>query len=342
MTTDTLRWLTLPGAPTIPGLRVRPYADARDIPPLVELHRMVNRADGNTEIMTADELRLHFDHWTNVDPREDELLVFVDDGLVATSKIEWLDANDGRRFYVSNGRVHPGWRRRGIGAALMSRNERRLVGIATSHPDSTPRVLVTYAEDSDRGAIVLARARGYERVRVYHHLVRPDLDAITVPPLPDGLEVRPMTRELLPRLWDAMSEAFSDHFGGDDTSPAAYRRWSEDRDLDLSLHAVAFDGDEIAGGVLGYIVPEENEEQGYLRGWTDPVFTRRPWRRRGLAFALLARALALLRDRGMTSAQLGVDSQNAYQAFDLYERHGFRTVRGMSEWHKPLGRVGEA
>jgi ribosomal protein S18 acetylase RimI-like enzyme len=178
--------------------------------------------------------------------------------------------------------------------------------------------------------------RGYERVRVYHHLVRPDLDDILVPPLPVGLEVRPMTPELLPQLWDAMNEAFADHFGADDISPAAYRRWTEDRDLDLSLHVIAFDGDEIAGGVLGYIVPEENEAQGYHRGWTDPVFTRRPWRRRGLALALLGRALMLLRDRGMSSAQLGVDSQNAYQAFELYERHGFRRFRGMSEWHRPL------
>jgi ribosomal protein S18 acetylase RimI-like enzyme len=145
-----------------------------------------------------------------------------------------------------------------------------------------------------------------------------------------------MTPGLLPRLWDAMTEAFDDAFGGDDTSPAAYRRWSKDPDLDLSLMSIAFDGEEIAGGVIGYVVPEENEVQGYLRGWTDPVFTRRAWRRRGLASALLGRTLVLLRDRGMTSAQLGVDSGNAYQAFDLYERHGFRKVRAVSEWHRPL------
>jgi ribosomal protein S18 acetylase RimI-like enzyme len=302
----------------------------------VDLHRVVNRADGNTEVKTADELRLAFEHWTHVDPREDGILAFVDDQLVATSHIDWLDSNDGRRFYISQGLVHPDWRRRGIGGALMSRNEGRLAKIAASHDRSRPQVLVTVAEDSDAGAIALARSRGYERVRVYHHLVRPDMEDIVVPPMPEGLEVRTITREELPRLWEAMNEAFRDHFGGDDTSEAAYRRWSEDPDLDLSLLSTAFDGDEIAGGVLGYIVPEENELQGYRRGWTDPVFTRAPWRRRGLASALLGRTLALLRDRGMTSAQLGVDTENAYQAFDLYERHGFRRVRSVSEWHRPL------
>jgi ribosomal protein S18 acetylase RimI-like enzyme len=100
---------------------------------------------------------------------------------------------------------------------------------------------------------------------------------------------------------------------------------------------VAFDADEIAGAVLGYILPEENEAQGYRRGWVDPVFVRRPWRRRGLAGVLLGEALVRLRERGMTSAQLEVDSENANQALGLYERHGFAVDRSSSEWHKPIG-----
>ena len=75
---------------------------------------------------------------------------------------------------------------------------------------------------------------------------------------------------------------------------------------------------------------------GYQRGWADPVFTRRPWRRRGLASALLGRTLVRLRERGMTSAQLDVDTQNVNEALTLYERHGFRTDRSSSEWHKPI------
>jgi len=53
------------------------------------------------------------------------------------------------------------------------------------------------------------------------------------------------------------------------------------------------------------------------------VFTRRPWRRRGLASALLGRALEGLRDRGMTSAQLSVSSTNAQRADQLYLAAGF-------------------
>jgi len=45
----------------------------------------------------------------------------------------------------------------------------------------------------------------------------------------------------------------------------------------------------------------------------------------------------MLRERGMTSAQLGVDSQNANGAPTLYRRHGFVVERSWSEWHRPLG-----
>jgi GNAT superfamily N-acetyltransferase len=328
--------IDLPGGPAIAGLRLRTYAGPGDLPALLGLYRAVDAADGVTFVTTSHELRLAHEHSTDLDPREHELLVFVHDELVATSSVEVLDSNDGRTFLISRGRVHPVWRRHGIGEALFSLAERRLVTLAAARSDPRPRVLVTRIEEGDVGARVLAEHHGYDLVRLYQHLVRADLEDILESPLPDGLEVRPLTTEQLPALWDAMTDAFKEDFGADDTSPASYRRFVEDEDLDLSLASIAWEGDEIAGGVIGYVVPEENEAQGYLRGWADPVFTRQPWRRRGLASSLLGRTLTLLRDRGMTSAQLGVDTENAFKAYSLYERHGFRPASSTSEWHRPI------
>jgi ribosomal protein S18 acetylase RimI-like enzyme len=336
MMPPTALWLTLPGSPAIPGLRVRAYGGPEDVPAMAALYRAVNRADGNPEVWTTDELRLDYEDWTNVDPRRDDLLAYVDEDLVALSRIEWVDSNDGRRFYVLNGHVHPDWRRRGLGRAMFRRNEARLAELAAEHGLDRPQVLVTHAEEGDVGASALARAEGYTQARVYHLMLRPDMADILEPPMPHGLQVRPITVAHLPQLWEAMSEAFKDHFGGDDTSPAAYRRWSQDPNLDASLSIVAFDGQDIAGAVMGYIYPEENEEHGYQRGWTDPVFVRRPWRRRGLASALLGRALTALRERGITAAQLGVDSENPHQALTLYQQHRFEVLRTTTEWHKPM------
>jgi ribosomal protein S18 acetylase RimI-like enzyme len=221
---------------------------------------------------------------------------------------------------------------------MLARNEARLLAIAAEHPHVETPTLMTWIEDGDVGATSLFAARGYEQVRVYRHMTRPDMDAIDVGTLPQGIEVRTLTPELLPRLWEAAIEAFRDHFGSHDDSPAAYRRWSQDPTVDLSLWVVAFDGDEIAAGVLGYVDPAENEVFGYRRGWTDPVFTRRRWRRQGLASTLLGRCLILLRDRGMTSAQLDVDSANANDALTLYERHRFEVDHGSTEWRRQVTR----
>jgi GNAT superfamily N-acetyltransferase len=328
--------IVLANTPAIPGLRVRTYAGPVDLPAMLALYRAVDAADGVSAITTSNELRLAHQHATDLEPREHEILVFVEDQLVAMSSVEALVSNDGRRFLISRGRVHPAWRRHGLGEALFGHAERRLVALADERPDPRPKVLVTRVEERDVGGLVLAERHGYEQVRIYHHLVRPDMARILEPPMPEGLEVRPLTVDQLPALWDAMTDAFKEDFGADDTSEASYRRFVEDDDLDLSLASIAWEGDEIAGGVVGYIVPEENEAQGYLRGWADPVFTRERWRRRGLASSLLGRTLAVLRDRGMTSAQLDVDTENAFRAFTLYERHGFRPATSTSEWHRPL------
>jgi mycothiol synthase len=145
-----------------------------------------------------------------------------------------------------------------------------------------------------------------------------------------------MTSHAMPSIKVEATEAFRNHFGGRDFSESAYQRFVEDTLLDLDLLATACDGDDMAASVQGAVDLGENEANGYLRGWTDPVWTRRAWRRRGLADALLGRALEHLRERGMTSAQLFVDSENDDQVLTLYERHRYEVDRSFSEWHKLL------
>jgi ribosomal protein S18 acetylase RimI-like enzyme len=66
------------------------------------------------------------------------------------------------------------------------------------------------------------------------------------------------------------------------------------------------------------------------------VSVRRPWRRRGLARALLASSLVGARADGFTSASLGVDTESPTGATDLYRSLGFRPVRTFTNWRKPL------
>jgi ribosomal protein S18 acetylase RimI-like enzyme len=177
---------------------------------------------------------------------------------------------------------------------------------------------------------------GYSTVRWFFDMLRPSLDDVPNVPMPDGLEVRPITPDLALAVWRADVEAFKDHWGGFDGSDERLQEWLARPSTDLSLWVVGFEGDEVAGGVINTIEESENEALGIQRGWLSSVFTRRQWRRRGLGRALIARSLIRLRERGMTSASLGVDAENPSGALGLYEGIGFAESYRSAAWRKPF------
>jgi mycothiol synthase len=88
--------------------------------------------------------------------------------------------------------------------------------------------------------------------------------------------------------------------------------------------------------VMNRIMSTFNEQSGERRGELAGVSVRRPWRRRGLARALVADSLRALRDDGMTSAVLGVDAENPMGALGVYEANGFREHRKGLNFRRPL------
>ena len=64
--------------------------------------------------------------------------------------------------------------------------------------------------------------------------------------------------------------------------------------------------------------------------------TRRPYRRRGLARAMIAESLRTLKARGMTQAALNVDSENLSGATRLYAACGFVVESTWLSYRKPL------
>jgi ribosomal protein S18 acetylase RimI-like enzyme len=167
--------------------------------------------------------------------------------------------------------------------------------------------------------------------------MRRDLrDPIPEAPLPDGLEVRPVRPEHHRAIWDADAEAFQDHWDRAVVTDEDFERFYAEPDLDTSMWQVAWDGEEVAGLVINTIFAHENEKSGELVGWLDSVATRRAWRRRGVAGALIARSLQVLRERGMEVAKLGVDTQSQTGALGLYESFGFRPTRTWMFLRKPF------
>ena len=330
-------------AATIPGLVLRSYAGEADLPEMVRIQNAEWSADGLSYRATVEEQAAWFAHASaQFDAARDVVVAEVDGVMVGHANCDWVDATDGVREYRSRGAVDPAWRRRGIGSALLAECQRRQRDLAATHQTDRPRFHGTFAKELNAGATALAERDGYRPVRWFFDMERPglDRDLPELQPLPEGIEVRPVSDDHVRAIWDADLEAFRDHWGGHDGSDEALQRFLDSPDHDPSLWVVAWEGDEVVAGSINVIYSHENEETGRRRGWLESVFTRRPWRRRGIGGALIDRSFHLLAERGMDTAALGVDADNPSGALRLYEAHGFAVTERGTSWRKPMEGVG--
>ena len=335
-TTETTRWLDIPGAPSIAGLRARAFRGDEDWQALSELTMATNTFDGVPWLPTADNLRLEIGQADGSDPFEDMVLVELDGRVIAASGIQRV-VRDRVPTYDAWGNVHPSVRRRGIGTWLMGSNLER-VRDRVVHEDAGHDVAIGgFAEDTEVGHRALLAAFGFTAVRHFFLMRRDVLAEIPEAPLPDGMEIRPVTADQHVRIFDAEEEAFRDHWGHRVKTENDFRATFDRAELDTDLWVVAWDGDDIAGVVQNWIWPEENARIGVKRGWLEHISVRRPWRRRGLARAITAVSLRKLRDAGLEEGMLGVDSENAHGALGLYEGLGFVVNSRAAAYRRPLG-----
>lgn len=322
--------------PPLPGLVARPYRTG-DAAAVAQLWNRCDEADGVPWRASVGEI----ENWLSranekFDAARDMRMVEADGALIATWQVDWVDTTDGLREYRLDGMVDPEWRRKGIGTWLLHDSQAHARSRDAALPTELPRLFGSWQPDTRLGALALMRREGFAPARYFFDMVRPTMDGIVVPPLPDGLELRPVASDQLRQLWSADTEAFRDHWGGFDDSDERFATWTGDPNFDPSLFVIAWDGDEIAGGVFNEIDETGNRAFNRKRGWLSSVFVRRRWRRRGLGAAVVARSLEVLRERGMTSAGLGVDAENPTGALGLYERAGFEVDFRSTAFRKPM------
>ncbi len=324
--------------PSIPGLVFRHLAGRSDYPAMNAAANESRLADGDEFVTPLDGFANFYDHLSNCDPARDVLIVEIERAVVGYARGFWGNELDGTRILSLACFLHPGWRRLGIGRAMLDAIEHRMRQVNAGLPPAPAVFFQAEADELATGAVALLRSSGYVPIRHGYVMVRPTLDDEPDAPLPEGLEIRDVRPEHLRRIWEAEIEAFRDHWGATAPTEEDYQLFLTDPiQSDTSLWRVAWDGDEVAGMVRSFINPELNARLGIRRGWVENISVRRPWRRRGLARALIAASLPLLRARGMTEGALGVDVENPTGALGLYERCGFRAVKRDTVYRKPFG-----
>jgi mycothiol synthase len=324
-------------APAISGLAFRSFRGEPDYPAMSAVIDGSKDADGLEWSQSVEDVARTYRHLGNSDPERDMLFAEVKGQVIGYSRVWWSQEDGGKRLYRQFVHLLPKWRKTGLRRAMLRHNERRLREIATGHPQEDPRFFEAWASATEEHWASLLESEGYRGVRYSFEMVRPDLENIPDLRLPEGLEVRPVEPRHIPQIFAAAKEAFRDHWGySEEEWDREIAEWQDAPTFQPDLWQVAWAGDQVAGMVQNFINEAENEEYGRKRGYTEGISVRQPWRRQGVAKALIASSFRLLKARGMTEAALGVDADNPNGALQLYKGMGFQTVKRHTTYRKPL------
>lgn len=335
--------ISLPYSASMDGIVFRRFRGEADYANILAIINSCNETDQLDRADTLEDVTRNYSHLHHCDPYRDMLFAEAAGKAVASCRCWWEQESGGPWLGFHLAFVNPKWRAKGIGTTMLTFMEERLKEIHRELVQQGEILAATPAYyssmeilESEAAQVAFLEKNDYRPVRYELHMTRPDLEDIPEAPMPQGLEVRPALPEHRRQIWDAAQEAFQDHWGFVPPNEEDYQNWLEDANINLSLYKVAWDGDQIAGMVQNFIIAVENEKYQRKRGYTEGICVRRPWRKRGLAHALIALSLQELKKQGMAEAALSVDSLNWSGALHLYESKGYRMVRRAILFRKPL------
>lgn len=186
--------------------------------------------------------------------------------------------------------------------------------------------MMSSAHNQDIERVHLLEKEGFKPIRFFHQLVRP-LDApVEAPDLPPGFTLRHADPAQDGAAWVEMyNQTFIDHWDHYDLTLERYRHVRETRPGYFRHHdLIAIAPDSTFAAFCWSFIDLEAEFPGDARSaLLHQIGTRRGFRQRGLARAMIWNALRQLQLDGVTRVRLYVDADNAMNATRLYESVGF-------------------
>ena len=273
-----------------------------------------------------------------IDPYTDlkraSLAAFDGDVMVGYMKIRYKPSADEVHRVFLDGGVHPGYRRRGVGTALVEAGVASAKVVHALHHPAQKLVVDVHKREHIAGLAELVRSQGFAPARYFQRMEHPLGDALVDAAIPDGLRVEPWSSRNDEDFRSIRNESFKDHWGA---VPMPVDMWQNKITNQTFKPEVSFLLRDGASGVaVGMLVTMYWEADTAASGVRDAHFmvigTLRDHRDRGVAGALIGHALRAAADQGYDRASLNVDSANPSGAFGLFERAGFTPKTRYVRW----------
>jgi mycothiol synthase len=283
----------------------------------------VGNADGDDHDSYGEQVLLDLLGLPGCDFANDSIAAYDGTVMAACAFLMARPAADPVHAMRFEAAVHPDYRRRGLGGLVLDWVEQKAVPLHEKRHPGRPLALHGWSKSDNAGAEALFATRGYRPVR-WWHAMRMDLSAVpSAQAAPDGVEIVGLT----PDRWEdarlVRNEAFQDHWGSNETSAEVWSHSISQQVFRPRFSYVAY----ADGQAIGVLLSHEYEEYAKLTGTRDLyvaiVGTRRAGRNRGIASALLSRALADGKADGFGTSSLLVDGDSLTGAVGLYERIGY-------------------
>lgn len=303
-------------------------ATEADVDAILDCETAIAAVDHPRYVTSREEIEDDF-RLSYVDLGQDTIVAVGSDGRVLAWGV--VIATPDRETLVRSilaGGVRPSARGRGLGRQLLAWQEGRgRQQLATSDAD-LPGWLVSYADSGAVETRRLLERTGFAPARYFLEVTRDLAEPVQDRPTPEGVRIEPFTEDLWESTRLARNDAFRDHWGSLPVSEETWLAFARRQVSRAEWSFVAL-GEDAAGGwqVVGFVLAQANEQdwplQGFTSGYVDLVGTRRDWRGRGLASALLSRTIRAVAADGIQKLVLDVDSESPTGALGLYTGLGF-------------------
>lgn len=261
----------------------------------------------------------------------DTVLGFARDGsLIAYATVQLAEPGE-REVEVSlEGVVHPAWRGKGVGRAVLAWQEKRARDLLGTDRSGLPGMIHLGAREACADRLALYRAAGFQPERWWLDLRRPLRELPARRAVPKGMVMSEFKARHSERVRNTINDAFRDHWS---TQPISPEQWESEGNLaafSASCSRVVLANTRrwprskpVVAALLSEIRPEDWPLHGESFGYISTIGVVREARGKGLSSALIIEALHAFAERGLDAAMLSVDSANPSGALAMYERLGF-------------------